>query len=45
MPAYQLGFLLYDNGVSRRLKLDYGDFELRGNLSDLTLIDPVSCKQ
>ncbi|MBC00534.1 MAG: hypothetical protein CML67_13420 [Rhodobacteraceae bacterium] len=45
MPAYQLGFLLYDNGVSRRLKLDYGDFELRGNLSDLTLIDPVTCKQ
>ncbi|SDU19768.1 cell envelope integrity EipB family protein [Stappia sp. ES.058] len=45
MPVYQLGFLLYDNGVSRRLKLDYGDFELSGKLSDLTLIDPVTCNQ
>ncbi|WP_349357302.1 cell envelope integrity EipB family protein [Stappia sp.] len=44
-PAYQLGFLLYENGVSRRLLLDYGDFELRGRLSELTPIDPVPCPE
>lgn len=32
-PDYQLGFLLYENGVSRRLKLDYGDFAISGSLT------------
>ena len=44
-PSYQLGFLLYANGVSRRLILDYGDFELHGALRELTLIDPVPCPE
>jgi hypothetical protein len=29
-PIYTLGFDLYENGVSRALRLDYGDFSLRG---------------
>lgn len=44
MPIYQLSFLLYENGISRRLLLDYGDFELRGNLVELTRIDATPCK-
>lgn len=43
-PIYQLSFLLYENGISRRLLLDYGDFELRGNLVELTRIDATPCK-
>jgi hypothetical protein len=31
-PAYVLSYDLYDNGVSRALKLDYGDFALAGEL-------------
>lgn len=42
-PVYQLGFLLYENGISRRLLLDYGDLELRGNLVELTPFDPSAC--
>lgn len=38
-PDYQLGFLLYENGISRRLKLDYGDFAIAGSL---TAIDPIA---
>lgn len=32
-PAYVLSFDLYDNGVSRALKLDYGDFVLHGEMT------------
>jgi hypothetical protein len=42
-PVYQLSFLLYENGVSRRLTLDYGDFTLKGNLSEFTRLEPVAC--
>lgn len=43
-PEYQLSFLLYENGISRRLKLDYGDFALNGKLTDLKLIEMPACK-
>ncbi len=34
-PAYTISFELYENGVSRALKLDYGDFALKGDLQTL----------
>ena len=34
-PAYTISFDLYENGVSRALKLDYGDFALSGDLKSL----------
>ena len=37
-PIYTLGFELYENGVSRALRFDYGDFSLAGSLSSLDLI-------
>lgn len=43
MPVYQLGFLLYKNGVSRRLLLDYGDFQIRGRLVNFQPLEPVDC--
>lgn len=43
-PEYQLTFLLYENGISRRLKLDYGDFVLDGRMTDLTLMDAKPCE-
>lgn len=36
-PTYVLGFELYENGVSRSLRLDYGDFVLRGDMTRLEL--------
>lgn len=38
LPSYTLSFDLYDNGVSRALKLDYGDFVLRGDMVRLDLL-------
>lgn len=43
-PDYQLSFLLYDNGVSRRLRFDYGSFVLRGDLSVLEAIPSDPCR-
>lgn len=39
-PDYAMSFRLYPNGVSRRLRLDYGDFVLEGRLVDLKLDRP-----
>lgn len=38
VPSYKLSFDLYDNGVSRALRLDYGDFGLKGDLVRLELL-------
>jgi hypothetical protein len=37
-PNYVLSFDLYENGISRALKLDYGVFALRGELAKLELL-------
>lgn len=34
-PVYRVSFELYENGVSRALRLDYGDFTLKGDLQNL----------
>jgi hypothetical protein len=45
-PSYTLSFDLYENGVSRALKLDYGDFALRGHLARLDLLpEKGSCRR
>lgn len=43
-PAYQLSFRLYDNGVSRELLIDYGDFSIKGVLSSLEIRPFPGCK-
>jgi hypothetical protein len=42
-PDYQVSFDLYDNGVATGLVLDYGEFALRGTLTDLKLLGQPSC--
>lgn len=42
-PDYVLSFDLYENGISRALKLDYGDFVLSGDMSQLELLPPAVC--
>ena len=41
-PDYVLSSDLYENGISRALKLDYGDFVLSGTLDQLTLAPPAA---
>lgn len=42
-PAYELAFLFFENGVSRRLFIDYGDFSIRGLLKEITFLDEIPC--
>lgn len=42
-PEYVLAFDLYENGISRALRLDYGDFVLAGELTDLKLLPDSPC--
>lgn len=44
-PNYTLSFDLYDNGVSRALKLDYGDFVLSGKMVKLELLPTKPCEK
>lgn len=43
LPAYELAFLYFENGVSRRLFIDYGEFAIRGNLKEITFLEPGKC--
>ena len=42
-PTYQVSFLMFDNGVSGDIKLDYGDFALAGKLSRLDFHQASPC--
>jgi hypothetical protein len=43
-PIYAISFEMYENGVSRELKLDYGDFVINGKMSSLELKPVKACK-
>lgn len=43
LPAYEVSFRMYANGVSRKLKLDYGTFSLNGELSAIEFLKTKSC--
>jgi hypothetical protein len=43
-PVYAIGFELYENGISRALSLDYGDFVVAGDMSQLEIKDASACK-
>jgi hypothetical protein len=44
-PVYVLSFDLYENGVSRALRLDYGDFALKGEMQRLELLPDTGCQR
>jgi len=39
IPSYRISFKLHENGVTRDLVMDYGDFSMKGTLVDLALLD------
>jgi hypothetical protein len=43
LPIYVMSFVLYENGISRHLKIDYGDFTIVGRLSDLDMLPVAPC--
>ncbi len=43
MPSYELAFVYFENGVSRRLFIDYGEFAVRGTLKRVDFLEPAKC--
>jgi EipB-like len=43
-PAYTISFELYENGISRALSLDYEDFVIAGEMSQLEIKEAPPCK-
>jgi hypothetical protein len=44
LPVYEISFRMYSNGVSRKLKLDYGNFSLNGELSSIEFSQTKPCR-
>lgn len=44
VPIYRMDFKLYENGITRDLTMDYGDFVLSGKLANLELFKQEECK-
>ncbi len=42
-PVYAIGFELYENGISRKLLLDYTDFTITGKMTSLDLKKAKPC--
>ena len=42
-PIYKISFKLYENGVTRDLIMDYGEFALRGTLASLETFEGDGC--
>ena len=43
LPNYEMAAHFYENGVSTRLVMDYGDFSLKGELTELTFLGEPAC--
>jgi hypothetical protein len=43
VPSHEMQARFYENGVSTRLVLDYGDFALKGELSEITFLPETKC--
>ncbi|MEP9388108.1 cell envelope integrity EipB family protein [Mesorhizobium sp. KR9-304] len=39
-PEYRISFKLHENGLTRDLDMDYGDFAIHGELVDLAVFEP-----
>lgn len=45
-PQYRIDFKLHENGVTRDLVMDYGDFSMKGKLVDLAMFEaPKPCSK
>jgi hypothetical protein len=42
-PSYELSFRYFEDGVSTDLKIDYGEFSIKGALKELTFLPPGKC--
>jgi hypothetical protein len=45
VPVYELMFLFFENGVSRKLFIDYGEFAIQGEIKEITFLEAKKCEQ
>lgn len=43
VPVYEMSFWFYENGVSRKLKIDYGEFSIEGDLKQIEFLPSKPC--
>jgi hypothetical protein len=43
VPAYEMSFVFFENGVTRRMSIDNGEYAMRGDLTEVTFLDPEKC--
>jgi EipB-like len=43
VPVYELTFWFFENGVSRKLYIDYGEFAIQGELAQIIFHEPSKC--
>ncbi len=44
LPDYQMSFTLFENGIARDLRMNYGDYVLSGHLEELNALDTSECE-
>lgn len=42
-PSYEIAYRMYENGVSRKLRIDYGNFTVEGELNKIEFLKQVDC--
>jgi hypothetical protein len=45
VPTYEVSFVFFENGVSRRLLLDHGSFTVRGELKKIEFLETQPCRK
>lgn len=43
LPLYEMSYRFHDNGVTSSLRIDHGEFAIRGELKELTYLDAGKC--
>jgi hypothetical protein len=43
LPLYEMSFRFHENGITSNLVIDHGDYRLKGELKELTLIEQSPC--
>jgi hypothetical protein len=44
LPLYEMSYRFHDNGVTSSLRINHGDFAIRGELKELTYFEASPCK-
>ncbi len=42
-PLYEMSYRFHENGVTSNMRLDYGEYALKGELKELVFLEPSTC--